>query len=239
MGEFPNSIMELLNRPRLNVQSAFAMSNLPPKVQSHLVDVYKAVGATVAAASAGAYLHLKMHIGSTWWTLALVGLIFALHGTPNTPANAQKRWGMLLGFGALQGLVVGPLVEQVLAIDAGIVVSAMLATTLVFACFSLAALYAERRSMLFMGGFLSSALTILLFASLFGAPFNLQLYGGLLLFIGYVCFDTQMIVEKAAAGNYDVVGHALELFLDLVSIFIRILIIIARNKKDKKNERRR
>lgn len=68
--------------------------------------------------------------------------------------------------------------------------------------------------------------------------FNIQLYFGLIVFIGYVVFDSQMIVEKAAAGNTDVQMHALELFLDFVAIFVRLLIILSKNKK-KKNEKRR
>jgi FtsH-binding integral membrane protein len=72
----------------------------------------------------------------------------------------------------------------------------------IFACFSLSALYAQRRSMLYIGGFLSSALTLLTFFGLMNLffrsefMFNIQLYGGLLLFMGYVCFDTQLIIEK-------------------------------------------
>ncbi len=41
--------------------------------------------------------------------------------------------------------------------------------------------------------------------------FSAELYGGLLVFAGYVLFDTQLIVEKAAVGYTDHVKAALDL----------------------------
>ena len=179
--------------------------------------------------------------------LGCFGIIFALQATANTPANQGKRWALLLSFGLLEGFALGPLIAAVLDIDPSIVVTAAVASVTIFACFSMFALYSERRSLLYLGGFLSSALSMLVmmgFANMFfrsEAVYNLQLYGGLLLFIGYVCFDTQLIIEKANSGTYDVHMDALNLFLDLIAIFVRILIILAKSKKNnnKKNSNRR
>lgn len=54
----------------------------------------------------------------------------------------------------------------------------------------------------------------------------LQLYFGLLLFVGYIIVDTQEIVERAHLGDLDYVKHALTLFTDLVAVFVRILVIM-------------
>jgi len=63
-----------------------------------------------------------------------------------------------------------------------------------------------------------------------------QLWLGLVIFCGFVLYDTQLIIEKANHGNRDYVRDALELFLDFVQLFIRIAIILAKDKKKKRND---
>jgi FtsH-binding integral membrane protein len=122
------------------------------------------------------------------------------------------------------------------------------ATALAFGCFSGAALVAKRREYLYLGGLVSSGLSILMWlhfaSSIFGgsmAIFKFELYFGLLVFVGYIVVDTQEIVEKAHLGDMDYVKHALTLFTDLAAIFVRILVIMMRNsseRTEKKKKRR-
>ena len=102
-----------------------------------------------------------------------------------------------------------------------------------FLCFSCAAVVAERREYLYLGGLLSSGLTILLWlqfgASIFGhstSRFMFEVYFGLLIFLGYMVYDTQEIIERAQHGDMDYIKHALTLFTDFVAVLVRILVIM-------------
>jgi FtsH-binding integral membrane protein len=147
-----------------------------------------------------------------------------------------------------QGASVGPLIDLAIEIDPSVLISAFVGTALAFGCFSAAAMLAKRREYLYLGGLLSSGLSMVMwlhFASfLFGGSttfFKFELYFGLLVFVGYMVVDTQEIIERAHLGDLDYVKHALTLFTDFVAVFVRILIIMLKNsseKTEKKKKRR-
>jgi Bax inhibitor 1 len=101
--------------------------------------------------------------------------------------------------------------------------TAFVGTMCIFACFSAAAMFAEGRTRMYLAGWLSSGLTVLFWLGLAnfffrsGFLLNIQLYGGLFVFVGFVVYDTQLIIEKANNGQKDFVRHALELFLGKTS----------------------
>ncbi|PKI38118.1 hypothetical protein CRG98_041483 [Punica granatum] len=164
------------------------------------------------------------------------------------PYEEQKRVGLLMASSLFQGASIGPLIDLAIEIDPSILVSAFVGTALAFACFSAAALLAKRREYLYLGGLLSSGLSMLMWlhfaSSIFGgsaAIFKFELYFGLLVFVGYMVVDTQDIIEKAHRGDLDYVKHAMTLFTDFVAVFVRILIIMMKNsaeKNEKKKKRR-
>jgi FtsH-binding integral membrane protein len=82
----------------------------------------------------------------------------------------------------------------------------------------------------FMGGFLFSALLILVFAGFIGIFFlgtiNRLIYSsvGLVLFCGFVLYDTSRIILKYDVEEY--VAATLDLYLDFLNIFADILRIL-------------
>eukprot|EP01108_Squamamoeba_japonica_P002153 TRINITY_DN200_c0_g3_i2.p1 TRINITY_DN200_c0_g3~~TRINITY_DN200_c0_g3_i2.p1 ORF type:complete len:249 (-),score=119.78 TRINITY_DN200_c0_g3_i2:60-806(-) len=218
-------------------------SDLPEATKKHMAKVYVSLVATVISAAAGAALYMSTGIGGLLGQIGMFVALFAFSAMP--PVISAARFGMLLAFGALQGMALGPLIEQVAFIDPSIVTSAFLGASLVFGSFSAAAMFAKRRSYLYLGGVLGSALSLLFWGGLINMffrsalMFNVQLYLGLVVFSGFVLVDSQMIAERHMNGDDDFIGHSVKLFVDFAAIFVRILIILARNSSSKKDRRER
>lgn len=43
---------------------------------------------------------------------------------------------------------------------------------------------------------------------------------------GFVLYDTQLIIEKRRHGDKDFISHSVDLFVDLLGIFRRLVIIL-------------
>merc|ERR1719402_570338 len=126
-----------------------------------------------------------------------------------------------------------------------IVPTALMVTSAVFACFSGAALFAPDGKYLYLGGTLLSGLSTLMMLGLMNIFFRSQLlfqahiYIGLAIFCGFIMFDTQVIIRKARNGDRDFIAHSLDLFIDFVQIFRKVLILLMqKDDRDNKNKRR-
>ncbi|GFP96487.1 bax inhibitor 1 [Phtheirospermum japonicum] len=235
------------SRNRWSYDSLKNFRQISPVVQTHLKKVYLTLCCALVASAVGVYLHILWNIGGLLTTLATVGCMVWLLSAP-VYKKQQTRVSLLMTGALFQGASIGPLMEIAIGFDASLVVSAFVGCALAFGCFSAAAMVARRREFLYLGGLLSSGLSILFWlhfaSSIFGgsmALFTFELYFGLLVFVGYIVFDTQDIIEKAHLGDLDYVKHSLTLFTDFVGVFIRILIIMLRNateKEEKKKKRR-
>merc|ERR1712014_313045 len=149
----------------------------------------------------------------------------------------------LLGAGTALGL--GPLLSMAIMVNPSLVPSAFMLTSAIFACFTGAALFAPDGKYLYLGGTLLSGLSTLLvlgFLNIFFRSqllFQAHLYIGLAIFCGFIMFDTQVIIRKARNGDKDFIAHSLDLFIDFVQIFRKVLILLMqKDERDNKNKRR-
>jgi FtsH-binding integral membrane protein len=66
---------------------------------------------------------------------------------------------------------------------------------------------------------------------------SIALYGGLILFSGFLLYDTQKIIHRAenhpqyGMRKFDPVNNSIGIYMDTINIFIRIAQILAMNKK--------
>lgn len=189
---------------------------------------------TTGAASLAAFLSVQ-RIASDMGGLGILAsfaLFFCIQVSRGR-ISERGRLGMLLAFGFLQGLDLGPLLRTVLFIDPELVLMAVVGTMLAFASFTGAALFSPRRSFLYLGGLLTFASLMVMIASFIPFLFNINLYLGLFLFCFYIIYDTQLLVERAEMqrGGGDSVSGALQLFTNLMGIFVRLLMILTKDSK--------
>ncbi|KAL3855766.1 hypothetical protein ACJMK2_014973 [Sinanodonta woodiana] len=221
--------------------------HLDTRVQNHLKRVYGSLAVSMFAATAGTYVHLFTNLMQAGFitTIASLCLMLWLASTHHSKENETKRIAIFTGFTFLAGMSLGPLLDYVMHIDPSIVVTAFLGTSVIFICFTLAALYNKNRTFLYMGGFLMSALSWLVIMGFmnifFGSKFlyDINMYGGLLLFCAFILYDTQLIIEKARNGDEDYIWHSVDLFLDFINIFRRLLIqLVNRNENGDRKKRK-
>ncbi|XP_044734582.1 probable Bax inhibitor 1 [Chrysoperla carnea] len=219
-------------------------NRLEEPVRQHLKNVYACLTMSTLTASLGAFVHIYTDLMAAGFLTALgaIALFILLTATPDNGKNSQIRMLYLFGFTFLSGLGLGPLLEHVIMVDPAIIITAFLGTTIVFVSFSLCALLAERGRWLYLGGTLMtflSSLMIMSIANIFfrsALLFQAHLYLGLFLMCGFVLYDTQIIIEKRRAGSKDFVSHSLDLFIDFIGIFRRLVVILT--QKEQSNQQR-
>lgn len=196
---------------------------------------------TTGVASAAAFLSFQ-RIASDFGGMGLIASFALIFGIQLSHGRVGERFrlAMLLAFGFLQGLSLGPLLTTVFAVDSDLVFMAVVGTMLAFVSFTGAALFSPRRSFLYLGGLLSFTVFIVMISSLIPSLFNFNLYLGLFLFCFYIIYDTQVLVEQAEMrrGAGDSVSGALQLFTNLMAIFVRLMVILMNNSKKQESKKR-
>jgi FtsH-binding integral membrane protein len=225
---------------KFNLETLFDFSNLQPRVQTHLKNVYTCLLISTLCATLGVYLAMTDWLN--YPRLAIFASIITTIWLFSLDFNARTQtqcFGLMSATALFTGIYLSPLINLAIDVDPQLVMTAFLLTTMIFLCFTLSALLTKKRTYLYLGGLLGTGTSIMLLLSLmnlFGRSqliFNVNLYLGLLIACGYILYDTQLIVERAVQGDMNYVKHAIFLFIDMVDLFVRILIILLKNSQSK------
>lgn len=158
----------------------------------------------------------------------------------------KRFWTDMLS-GSL-GISSSPLIYVAYAMDPSIIVFSTLGTLIIFLTFTFGSKFIKDENTAVMGSFLFSVLNglvILGLVFLFWGPSQnveiIYLLTGLLLFCGYIAFDTKMMYMRFRDqnGNHDHYLHAINIFLDIINVFVKLvrLLMILADKKDNKKKR--
>jgi FtsH-binding integral membrane protein len=165
------------DRP-LNFEALGKFGDLTPKVQRHLMQVYATLSSGLLAMALGVFLDYKFYVSGTLTQILafamIVGLTFVAgpifcccpEFSPRSLilselADMYNRLALFHAVALLMGCNMSPLISSVAMFHPEIVITAVMATCAVFACFSAAALLAKRRHFLYLGGILGSFLSLL------------------------------------------------------------------------------
>lgn len=179
-----------------------------PRVQSHLLKVYSSLALTLLTSAIGVAADIKFQLGGVLSSIGMAMIMASLALQKDQMSN-QQRVGLMGVYGFLQGCSLGQLVGLAVEVNPNIPLVAFVATSAIFACFSLCAIYSPRRSYLYLGGILSSSILFMVgltLVSIFYRPmwiYSIQLYFGLAIFVAYVIYDTQLIIEVSSSSKWD------------------------------------
>ena len=124
-----------------------------PRVQTHLKNVYTCLLAATFCATLGVYLSMAGWLN--YPRLAVFASLITSIWLFATEFNAQtqtKCFGLLAATALFTGIYLSPLINLAIQVDPQIVMTAFLLTTMIFLCFTLSALYTQKRTYLYLGG---------------------------------------------------------------------------------------
>jgi len=222
----------------------------PEYVRQRIKDTYLYFGGSIALTAVTAASAFRSPALMRFMTrssfLSLAGTIAAMIGS----GIIVQRIPYKEGFGAKQlawmahTAILGAVVAPVCFIGGPLVVRAAWYTAGVVGGLSAVAVCAPSDKFLSIGGPLAIGLGVV-FASSLGSMFlppttalgaglySLSVYGGLILFSGFLLYDTQRIIRAAegyplyAPHPFDPVNASISIYLDTINIFIRIAMILA------------
>ncbi|XP_073988091.1 growth hormone-inducible transmembrane protein [Rhodnius prolixus] len=228
----------------------------PEYVRQRIKDTYTYFGGSLMITATSAVMAFRspviMNFVARNSFLAVAACIAAMIGTgevcrqiPYQPGFGTKQLAWML-----HSSVVGIVLAPVCIIGGPILVRAAWYTAGVVGGLSAIACCAPSDKFLYMGGPLAMGLGVV-FASSLGSMFlsptsmlgasaaAISIYGGLILFSGFLLYDTQRIVRAAEVypqyhpQPYDPVNMSISIFLDTINIFIRIATILSGSQQRK------
>lgn len=169
----------------------------------------------------------------------MIGSGMLARSIPYSPGFGSKQLAW-----AAHAAIVGAVVAPLCFVGGPIMMRAAWYTAGVVGGLSTIAVCAPSEKFLTMGGPLAMGLGVVFAASLGGMFLpastalgaglaSISLYGGLILFSGFLLYDTQKIIKRAenqplyGAQQFDPVNNSIAIYLDTLNIFIRIVTILA------------
>jgi FtsH-binding integral membrane protein len=223
----------------------------PAYVKQRIQDTYLYFAGSIGISAASAYAVfrnptlLRMVSGSGWISMIgcfalMIGSGMVAQSIPYSPGFGSKQLAWM-AHSAILGAVIAPLCF----VGGNIILRAAWYTAGIAGGLSAISICAPSEKFLSMGAPLAIGMGFVFassVASMFLSPatalgaglYSISLYGGLLLFSGFLLYDTQKVIKRAEAtpigygfAPFDPINNSISIYLDVLNIFIRIVTLLA------------
>jgi FtsH-binding integral membrane protein len=191
-----------------------------------------AVQATQGGAMQGFMRAMTSGMGFVLVFLAYIALSFAVRAAAKVPGVNLLVYGL---FTAVTGVIISPLFFVALVTTGPVAIWQAFGITAIAFGGLTGYVLISGKDFTFMRGFLVTGLFVLLAFMIAGFFFNSWGFHmgvtcvGLLLFMGFVLYDTSVIMRVLTPQEW--VAGALSLFVDFINMFIRVLSIILNSRR--------
>lgn len=222
--------MELFGNQRAQTLRNSAASASVDERMAFLKKVYSLLALSLLTAVVGAYVG-RLFVSPALFLPLVIGelvMVFVVMGVRHKPG-----WNIatLFMFTGLTGITLAPVMT---IYDAGVIQEALVLTVLIFGGLTMYVM-ASKRDFSFLGGFLFAGLLVVIVGSLLNA-FWFQspagefviAAGGVLLFSGFILYDTSNIIRRYSVDDYT--AATLALYLDILNLFLFLLRLLGGNR---------
>jgi modulator of FtsH protease len=210
-----------MNSPQAAVPHSAASASVPERM-AFLRKVYGLLTLSLLTATAGAFFGQALNPGLMLplFIVELVLIFFAM------AVRRKPGWNVvaLFAFTTVSGITLGPVM---LVYSLGAIQEALLLTVVIFGALTLYVVM-SKKDFSFLGGFLITGLVVVIIGSLLNAflfqspagEFVLSA-GGVVLFSGFILYDTSNILRYYDVEDYT--SATLALYLDILNLFLFLL----------------
>lgn len=212
---------------------------LSPERVTFVQRVYGLLTASLCLATVGGLVGERMSV-ATVWPLSLAGFLVLLVAMAARKVPVLNVC-LLFGFAFLEGLGAGPSINMLAEHNYGHLVTEALGITFLTFGSLTAYVFWSKKDFSFLGGFLLTAILGMILFSLvgwfipMGQTVNLvYCYFGVLLFIGYILYDTSNVIRNYPPDEY--VAATIALFLDVLNLFWYVLRILMNSERGSRRD---
>lgn len=226
------------------MNAIFKMNDISHKTQSHLSKVYSILGSGILTSLIFGYISSYGFINQyliytvlVLTSIAEIVLLFTCHSKFSkqllSPISYYALTCPALGL-VFSSQMTSNMSKSDIIMLKSVFLTAGVYTSGIFLSISLFALLTIRRMIIFYGCIISSF--ILSIISIFIINASLYSIFGLIIGVLFVIVDTQIMIQKTERGIFEPFEDARQLYHNLVQLFIKIVQILLKDKKEKKDE---